>query len=143
MMKSLKTLAKQADPTHIALTLTDRLPNFVQSPCQLSCDIQVTNKQDYYQLSSVVYGAISVTCQRCLGCFEEAYANRSELAICPDDEVAERLMSSLECVVNPGDDIDLVAIITDELHLFCPEKHRDRNDCDALTRQYTGQDRRD
>jgi len=136
MIKSLKILAKQINPTHIEVTLTQRLPDYIQSPCHITCDIQVTKKQDYYQLTLIVCGQITVTCQRCLGHFVEAYSNRSELALCPDDVIAERLMSIMECTVNPGDDIDLEAIITDELHLFCPEKHRDINDCDELTCQY-------
>jgi uncharacterized protein len=143
MIKSLKILAKQAEPTHVVLRLLDRLPYFVASPCDMTCDVSVEKNHQYYALSLAVQGRVTLICQRCLASFEHSYAHVSELAVCPDEAVAERLMPTMDCVVSEGDDIDLLAIVTDELHLFCPEKHADTFECDETTRQYLGESLQD
>lgn len=125
MLKSLKLLAAQMAPIQIQLTLQERLPFFVQGNCALNCEFQVDRKSDYYLLSSVVQGTVPVVCQSCLSEFDYSYYQKHELAICSDDSRAEKLMTSLDCMVTPNDEIDLLAIVTDDLHLFCPERHGD------------------
>lgn len=137
MIKSLKKLASQNGPLQITMTLSERLPHFIQAPCEVTCQIQVVKQVDFYQLSLDVKGELHISCQRCLDDFVYSYAHLSELAVCGDEPAVERLlktlsrgshtadpvMPELDCIVNHGDDIDLLSIVTDELHLFCPEKH--------------------
>ncbi len=136
MIRSLKTLAKQAEPSQMTLTLSERLPSFIHAPCLMACEFQVDKRSNYYHLSLSVHGKATVICQRCLAEFEYEYDQESQLALCLDDQVAEKMMSSMDCIVHPEDDLDLVSIVTDELHLFCPEKHEDPHDCDDATRRY-------
>lgn len=134
-MHSLKTLAKQDEPSKVTVTIKDRLPYFIQAPCEVCCEFRVEKKPDYYYLTLRVTATLAMTCQRCLDSFEYAYDHLSELAICPSEEVAEQVMSSLDCMVNTEDDLDLIAIATDELHLFCPEKHENLLECKTLPLQ--------
>lgn len=133
MFKSLKTLATQAAPMQVQFTIQERLPFFVQGHCELNCEFEVEKRADYYLLSSTVQGNIPIVCQTCLEEFDYAYHQNHELAICTDELRAEKLMSSLDCIVNPMDEIDLLAIVTDDLHLFCPERHVDSMDCQLIT----------
>jgi len=84
----------------------------------------------------VVKGPVTVICQRCLQEFEYAYDHKSELALCHSESIAERMMASFDCMVQTDDVLDLQAIVTDELHLFCPEKHENQLDCDLAVSQY-------
>ncbi|PJD93643.1 MAG: metal-binding protein [Legionella sp.] len=136
MTRSLKILAKQAEPSQMSLTLSERLPDFIQSPCQVDCVFRVDKRSNYFQLSLIVTGQVTVICQRCLATFEHQYAQESQIALCSNDEVAEKLMSSMDCMVHPEEELDLVSIVTDELHLFCPEKHPDPEDCDESAQRY-------
>lgn len=129
MLKSLKLLAAQTAPIQIQFTVQERLPFFVQGNCELNCEFQIDRQSDYYLLTSVVQGTVPVVCQSCLAEFDYAYYQNHKLAICSDESRAEKLMASLDCIVTPNDEIDLLAIVTDDLHLFCPEKHVDSKEC--------------
>lgn len=132
MLKSLKVLAAQTAPIQIQFRLQERLPFFVQGDCELSCEFHIDRKSDYYLLTSVVQGTVPVICQSCLEEFDYSYYQNHELAICSDESRAEKLMTSLDCIVSANDEIDLLAIVTDDLHLFCPEKHLDEKDCSSI-----------
>lgn len=134
----LRTHAKQDRRAPVRVSIHDRLPVFVKSPCELACDFQVEAHRDYYLLTLDVQGMLELTCQRCLGDFQYDYHNQSKLAVCRSEEVAEKLMASYECIVSEEGEVDLVEIITDELHLYCPEKHSELMACDVLIHQYAG-----
>ena len=130
MIKSLKVLAKQdkvLDQNHV---LSERLPVFIQAPCELHSSMHLLRQRDYYQLNLSLSGRINIICQRCMAVFEHDYHNESQLAICANEDIAQRLMSQTDPIVNPSDEIDLEAIIIDDLHLFCPEKHQDVQGCE-------------
>ena len=128
----LKTYAKRERSEHVVIRIEDRLPVFVHSPGELTCDFHVEGQRNYYLILLEVQGTLELTCQRCLGDFQHSYHNKSEIAVCRSDDVAEQLMASYDCMVSEADDVDLVEIITDELHLYCPEKHSDTMMCDVL-----------
>ncbi len=123
ILRSLKTLAKQANSSQVTLQLQERVPYYVQSPCDVHCEIVVRQEPHYYHVDLKISGQLTIHCQRCAQDFNHAYEHSSELAICPDEATADRMMASIDCIVEPGDDMDLIAIATDDLHLFCPEKH--------------------
>lgn len=133
MLKSLKNMAAQTDPIQVQLTVQERLPFFVQGNCELQCEFQVTKETDYYLLSSIVQGNVPIQCQSCLGEFNYAYHQQHDLAICSDDNSAEKVMSVMDCIVNTQDQLDLLAIVTDDLHLFCPQRHIDSKDCSVIS----------
>jgi uncharacterized protein len=123
ILRSLKTLAKQANPSEVSLQVQERLPYYVQSPCELHCKLVVRQESHYYHLNLQISGRLTIHCQRCAQDFQHDYEHSSELAICPDEEMADRMMSRLDCIVQTEDDLDLLAVVTDDIHLFCPEKH--------------------
>ncbi len=116
-------MAKQAHPSQAILHVQERLPYYVQSPCDLHCELSVRQESHYYHLNLKISGQITIHCQRCAQDFQHAYEHSSELAICWDDATADRMMSRLDCIVQTEDDLDLLALATDDIHLFCPEKH--------------------
>jgi len=127
----LKISLKTASHQKAAVKLSERLPKRVHSPSELAYTAQVTDYNDYYLLSLDVEGTLTITCQRCLQAFQYEYGNHTQLAVCANDAVAEKLMEQFECIVAKDDEVDLDEILTDELHLFAPEKHVNSADCNS------------
>ncbi len=138
----LKTQAKQNVPQRMVVKLQDRLPEHISSPCELSCEFQVECVGgDYYLLTLKVTGSLEIRCQRCLNVFQQDYSHQSQLAICQTDEMAETLMANYECTVANDNQVHLIDILTDDLHLFSPEKHQLFTDCDTeISRLIGGKD---
>ncbi len=118
-------MAKQTVPSQLLIEVSERLPYYVQGPCALNCKVSVERARDYYVLRLTSTGQLTINCQRCLHDFNFDYNHSSEIAICDSDEVANQLMKSRDCVVHADDDLDLLDIVTDDLHLFSPEKHEE------------------
>ena len=134
----LKTYAKQSGLQHVVIKLQERLPEPIHSPCELSCDFHVVGYGDYYLLTLEVAGELTVSCQRCLQAFQHEYRNKSQLAVCVNDTVAEALMEHFECIVADDDQVDLADLLADELYLFSPEVHDDFASCDTEISQLIG-----
>ena len=126
----LKTYAKQAGSQTVVIHVQDRKPERVNSTCELTCVFKVEACSDYYLLTLSVSANLEIACQRCLGEFHHEHINQTQLAVCANEEMAESLMESFECIVVNNYQIDLVDIVTDELHLFLPEKHQEIDGCD-------------
>ena len=125
----LKTCSRYPDAQQVDIQLSERLPFYIVSDCKVHCDYFVKSFPGYYTLTLDVSGILPIHCQRCLDEFKHHYVNHTELAICRDDTIAEQLMDEYECIVSDQLEIDLHEIITDELHLYVPEKHTDLIDC--------------
>jgi uncharacterized protein len=123
--KSLKTLAKLANPLSLDIEIHERLPGFIPEPCKLRCEIAVQPAREHFILRLKTTGPVVVSCQRCLESFVHYYDHKTELAICSSEEIATQMMSTIDCTVQADDELDLLAIVTDNLHLFIPEKHED------------------
>lgn len=136
---SLKTYAKQAGTHPVVMQLKERLPQRIVGPCELRCDLSIEDHADYYLVSLAIEGALTITCQRCLKDFQHAYTHDTQLAVCRTDELAEKLMTSFECTVNQQGEMDLREVLTDDLHLFSPEKHLNVIECDAEMCQWIGE----
>lgn len=134
----LKTHAKQTGSRTIVLRIEERKPARVSSPCELTCVFHVEDYKDYYVLTLDVSGLIEIACQRCLADFQLDYTHQTSLAVCSSDETAETLMTRYECIVVHDDQVDLMDIVTDELHLFLPEKHADFAQCDREISAWIG-----
>ena len=129
MKLCLKSQAKQAGLRQVALTLVDRLPAQLQGPCALRCDLDVTQQGEYYLLRLALFGETTLTCQRCLNAFSHGINTQSELAVCRDDATADSMMARFDCLVSADDELDIIEIVTDEMHLFLPESHPEPSDC--------------
>ena len=123
LIKSLKVLSKQAHPMEISLEVKDRLPYYITSPCTLTCEVAVKQEHRYYVLHLQCSGQLEINCQRCLQNFNYSYTHINELAICQNDEMAAQMMATMDSMVQTDDELNLLEIVTDDLHLFSPDKH--------------------
>ena len=134
----LKTAAKQEQVQSITFSLHDRLPERMLGPCLIHCDMHVARSGNYYSVTLNVRSDITLVCQRCLEEFPFFYENQTNLAVCANDETAESLMELHECLVAPDAQMELIDVLTDELHLFVPERHLKTEECDVNIIQWLG-----
>ncbi len=120
----------------ISVTVQERLPFFVQKPVDLDCVFQVQFHNNYYLFLLQSEGTIDLTCQRCLGSFAHTLKMDLKLAICQQESMRPHLETRYDCIINTDDELNVVELITDELHLSLPEKHLDSMDCDKNISQY-------
>jgi len=130
MIINLRSSTGKEQPQRIEVELTERFPDNIITPCAVSCSYEVHSYNDYYLLTMQVNGTIQVECQRCLKTFCYPYDNKSTLALCSSEELAEKLMDTYESIVTINGQVDFKELITDELILNCPKKHLDTMDCD-------------
>jgi uncharacterized protein len=117
----IKTYAKQITPKDLTITLNNRLPSWVQSPCQINCTIKITSCGNFYLLNLTMDAVLHITCQRCLSTVHSPFHHTTELALCFNEEKANDLMTMYDTVVVESDELNLDDLLTDELHLFAPE----------------------
>lgn len=128
-MLHLPDMAKQGQQVK-TIRIEERLPSFLNSPCQLNVTYQVAAKENFYLIYLKVVGDLEITCQRCMQEFDLAYENDTIIAVCRDDERAQQLLELYECIVSTNWQVDLDNLIIDELHLYVPQFHPEINDCD-------------
>ena len=133
MIICLKTSANHDSPQQATIHLTERLPFHMITDCQVNCNYLVRAYKDHYLLTLDVSGVLPILCQRCYDTFHYDYVNHTELAICRDEATAEKLLQDYESIVSEQGDLDLMHVITDELHLYAPEKHHELIDCKRKT----------
>ncbi|MBI2786490.1 MAG: DUF177 domain-containing protein [Legionella longbeachae] len=133
-MQYLQEMIKQGLQTKI-ITLNERLPFFIISPCQLQVNYQVEAKDDFYLLDLHAKGELHIQCQRCLDEFNFPYNNSTEVAICRSDERAEQVQELYECIVSENLQLSIEEILIDELHLYVPQFHPNTNDCNSEINQ--------
>jgi uncharacterized protein len=134
-MLHLQEMAKQAQQM-TTVTLNERLPNFLTSPCSLEVIYQVEAKDDYYLIHLCVKGHLHLQCQRCLDEFNFLYNNETEIAVCRNDERAEQVLEHYECIVSANLQVRLEDVLIDELHLYTPQVHPKISDCRGEINQF-------
>lgn len=134
-MLYLQELAKHG-PHNQEITLSERLPSFLASPCHLNVAYQVEPKDDFYLIHLEVRGELEVTCQRCLNEFKLMYNNPTTIAVTRNDERAEQLLEHYECIVSTNYQVSLDDLVVDELHLYVPQFHEETKDCDGDVNQF-------
>lgn len=133
-MLYLQELAKHGSQNQ-QLTLKERLPSFLASPCHVNVTFQVEPKEDFYLINLEVSGELVVTCQRCMNEFNLMYNNPTTIAVTRNDERAEQLLEHYECIVSMNYQVNLDDLIIDELHLYVPQFHEETKDCDGDVNQ--------
>lgn len=128
-MLHLPDIAKQGQQVK-TVRVEERLPAFLNSPCQLNVTYHVEAKDNYYLIYLKVAGDLEIICQRCMQEFSLVYENDTVIAACRDDERAQQLLELYECIVATNWQVDLDNLIIDELHLYVPQFHPEINDCD-------------
>ena len=135
MLVNLKSSAVKAETQSFVLELSERLPAHLIAPCVVNGQFRLKTVDSYYVMELNINAILTISCQRCLNEFSYHYNNYTELAICNSDEDAEQLMERYECIVAVNNQIDLLELVTDELHLYAPEFHPELKDCnDELSR---------
>lgn len=119
----LKTYAKKSGHHQLVIQVNDRLPKHIVDSCEVVCDVHVESHGRYYLLTLDCKTILSIECQRCLQVFQEPFHHQSVLAVCGDDVTAEALIKDFECIVASDHTINILDVVTDELHLFSLEKH--------------------
>lgn len=138
MLINLKTHATNTKPGNIHANINDRIPANIKGPCSLNCNFSVSAMNDYFLLNLDVQAELIIICQRCVSEFPYHYENKTTLAICHSDARAEELANDYECIVSQHGEVDLIELLTDELHLYTPEFHSDFNDCDREIGRFIG-----
>ncbi|OGV40402.1 MAG: hypothetical protein A3F46_01600 [Legionellales bacterium RIFCSPHIGHO2_12_FULL_42_9] len=133
MLLNLKPSERRQD-----ILLEQRLPLFIKAPCSVDCHYQLHTEKGYFLLHMQVKGALTIVCQRCLSEFIHDYNNATVIALCLQEETAEKLMSDYECSVIINGEVELSDLILDELHLYAPQKHADVSHCCPLATNYLG-----
>jgi uncharacterized protein len=136
MLIDVKNLAIKGEWEHLELKIYDRLPVHVRSPSAVACRFQIQQVDKYYLLTLHAKSTLTVICQRCLQEFAYQYTNVTQVALASSDEMADKLMEKYECIVTLNDQLDLQELVTDELHLYVEEFHREIKDCDNEVAQY-------
>lgn len=130
MLIDLKDCAKNSHEQTAHVELVTRLPQQISTPCALDCAYTVEKRDNYFLLHLTAHGEIQLICQRCLASFSYSYQNKTTLAICDSEAYAEQLMNEYECIVSDKNSVDLIEVLTDELHLYCPKNHLNIDECD-------------
>lgn len=113
------------------LLLKDRLPDFINPPCQMEVIYSVEANDDYYVMHIQTKSDLNVICQRCMQDFTNVYENQTVIAVCKTDQRAEQLLPLYDCIVSPDWQLDLKELVIDELHLYAPQFHPEMVDCDS------------
>lgn len=136
MILNLSTLSVHKEKGETILPITKRLPPHLAEACELSCVYSVENCSTFYLLHLRITGLISTICQRCAQIFPFFCDSESTLALCSTDEQAEKLLSHYETVVIEHDKVDLLELVTDDLHLNSPLFHPDVALCDKFADKF-------
>jgi uncharacterized protein len=112
------------------LSLSERVPEFIATPCQLHVDYHVEAKDDFYLIYLTASGELIITCQRCMNDFNTAYNNSTVIAVARSEQRAEQLLEHYECIVSSNWQVNLDDIVIDELYLYAPQFHKETTDCD-------------
>ena len=134
-MLNLQDLVKY-DRQQTQITLSERLPSFLVSPCTLNVSYEVKARDDFYLINMEVSGELTVQCQRCIQEFNLKYNNSTTIAVTRNDERAEQLLEHYECIVSTNYQVNLEDLIIDELHLYVPQFHEETRDCDEEVNQF-------
>lgn len=126
----LPQLARESKAQHVTIRIKDRLPPHILNACELVCEFSAKAVgDDYYLLSLNVSGQVEITCQRCMAPFLSEFKHEYQLAVCDKDEISDTLMENYECIVTHNYHIDLVDILTDDIHLYTEQKHKNIEQC--------------
>ena len=130
MKLNLKQQSQASEPLKTTIIVEERLPEHLPSACTLNVEVQVKEFNDYYLMDIKNQGMVDILCQRCLQVFAYEFKQQNQLAVCKTEMAAERLMQDYECIVE-GNHVNLVDILTDNLHLYLPQKHLQFEKCDS------------
>ena len=125
----LKTYANRGIMEQFHITLTERLPRHLSAPCIIHGSFIVHAEQEVYRIVLDTHSVLSLCCLRCAEEYQTHYVQQTSLIVCLSEQLAARYMAVGDCIVLENPYLNLIDILTDELHLFAPEKHIDVKEC--------------
>lgn len=128
MIIYLQELAKKNEQK-FSISLQERLPNYVSTPCELTVCASAKEEKDYFLLSLKTMGTLKIQCQRCMDWFNFDYNNQTQLAVCYDEQRAETLLEHFESLVATNMQVTLEDVVIDELYLYLLPYHNQETDC--------------
>ncbi len=111
------------------VSITERLPYYIEKVDDVEFYYIVERFKEFYLLTLDLNACVKIQCQRCMHDFDYQYKNVTKIAVCKSEDVADRMMAEYEPLVSLTNEVDLIEIITDDLHLFCPEIHDNLDKC--------------
>ena len=111
------------------LLIDDRLPYFVAKPFEMRFQYQIENRGEFYLLRLNEETLVPLLCQRCAEVWSYEYHNQTELAICADEQTAEKYQSVHDVIVVPDLILDIKDVLVDNMHLFLPNMHLEVENC--------------
>jgi len=118
-----------AGPQHITLEINERLPAWIRSPCEITCQYEVKAAGNMHLLRFTASGVFAIVCQRCLQSIDYAYTQAHEVAVCAHERDMLSLMTEYDCVVGEQGEVDLRELLTDELVMSLPQIPHAIEDC--------------
>lgn len=109
--------------------IDERLPAYVQGPVQIHFSFSVTDRGEYLLLHLVETAKLELICQRCGDSWPYDYQIQHELAVCPNEEIAEKYQSLYDPIVTEKGILDFLTILTDNMYLFLPVNHENIDGC--------------
>ena len=130
MKIDIKKKLNLAEKPQEKILMDDRLPAHVARPFELFFNYEVQSKGEFYLLKLHEKAEVPIYCQRCMQEFICDYDLDTELAICPNEQIAEKYHALYDVIVASDDIVDFNEILIDNLHLFSPQFHKNIGDCD-------------
>lgn len=112
------------------VVMDERMPAHIAHAFELKCQFDVESKGDFYLLKIIEDASLPIICQRCSQEFQQDYHLETELAVCPNEQIAEKYQSLYDVIVAQDYLIDLKDILIDNLYLFSPQSHENIENCD-------------
>lgn len=131
MLLNLKLEANRSQIQCAELLLTERLPDTIVAPCRVEVRYVIQESDAYYLIKLEVTSELTIICQRCLDPFTYRYTNDTVLAAYGTETAAEKHNDDCDSIIAPYDELDLAALITDELYLYSPTIHPNIADCNT------------
>jgi len=123
-----KILLTNIEKNTVECIPSEELPREVTHISPIHCTYSMREVEDYFLIEYTAMADVTFICQRCGDTGNTRISLTNTVALCPNDDVAERLLKHHESVVYQGAYVDLEKILMDELRLHSYLKHSDK-DC--------------
>ena len=117
----------RVDNQHVSLN--ERLPANVHGPVNMDFSFAIEDRGEYYLLNLVEAANLELICQRCGDIWPYHYQQQHELAVCANEEIAEKYQSIYDPIVAEKGMLDFLTILTDNMYLFLPVNHENLDCC--------------
>jgi uncharacterized protein len=116
MKIDIKKKLNLAEKPQEKILMDERLPAHVARPFELFFTYEVQSKGEFYLLKLNEKATVPIYCQRCMQEFICDYDLETELAICPNEQIAEKYHALYDVIVASDDVVDFNEILIDNFY---------------------------